>query len=80
MPHLTGKIALVTGASRGIGRATALELARCGAHVIAHYSSSEGHAKSLQQEIAQAGGVPRSLPPISPFPMVRTGLPPRYVG
>ena len=40
----TGKIALVTGASRGIGRATALTLARGGADVIVHYHRNEDAA------------------------------------
>jgi 3-oxoacyl-[acyl-carrier protein] reductase len=41
MTHLTGKTALVTGASRGIGRASALALAKAGAQVLVHYSSGE---------------------------------------
>jgi 3-oxoacyl-[acyl-carrier protein] reductase len=44
---LQGKIALVTGASRGIGRATALALAGAGAHVLVHYSRSSPDAESL---------------------------------
>jgi NAD(P)-dependent dehydrogenase (short-subunit alcohol dehydrogenase family) len=45
---LTGKTALVTGASRGIGAAAALSLASAGAHVIAHYSSfGEGAMENL---------------------------------
>jgi NAD(P)-dependent dehydrogenase (short-subunit alcohol dehydrogenase family) len=41
---LTGKIALVTGASRGLGKADALELAQAGAHVICSARSTRGHS------------------------------------
>ncbi len=41
------KIALVAGASRGIGRATAKTLAAAGAHVIAHHGASAAEAESL---------------------------------
>jgi NAD(P)-dependent dehydrogenase (short-subunit alcohol dehydrogenase family) len=40
MTTLQNKTALVTGASKGIGRATALALARAGAHVVVHYGRS----------------------------------------
>ena len=56
MNNLTGKTALVTGASRGIGRAAALALAKAGAQVLVHYSSSEAQADAVVAEIRAAGG------------------------
>jgi 3-oxoacyl-[acyl-carrier protein] reductase len=56
MTHLTGKTALVTGASRGIGRASALALAIEGAQVLVHYSSGEKEADAVVAEIRAAGG------------------------
>lgn len=56
MTALKGKVALVTGASRGIGRATAVRLARDGAHVIAHYGKSQAEAKDLANNVAASGG------------------------
>ena len=56
MTTLQNKTALVTGASRGIGRATALALARAGAHVLVHYGRSTQEAKSLVAEIQTKGG------------------------
>ena len=48
---LEGKTALVTGASRGIGRAIAVELARAGASVVVGYRSGREEAEALAQEI-----------------------------
>ncbi len=56
MPKLANKIALVTGASRGIGRASALALAKEGAYVIAHYNSAGDEARALVDEIHDMGG------------------------
>jgi 3-oxoacyl-[acyl-carrier-protein] synthase III len=52
---LKGKVALVTGAGRGIGRAIALELARRGANVALNYRSDTTHAESAAAEIRQLG-------------------------
>ena len=51
MGRLSGKIAIVTGASRGIGRAIAIELAREGAKVAINYQSNEEKAKEVAYEI-----------------------------
>jgi 3-oxoacyl-[acyl-carrier protein] reductase len=56
MGALSGKTALVTGASRGIGRASALALAQAGAQVLVHYSNSEKDADAVVAEIRKAGG------------------------
>ena len=56
MSTLQNKTALVTGASRGIGRATAAALARAGAHVLVHYGRSAQEAESLVSEIQAQGG------------------------
>ena len=56
MTSLANKTALVTGASRGIGRATAQALAKDGAHMIIHYGRSEAEAEELVSEIRAAGG------------------------
>jgi 3-oxoacyl-[acyl-carrier protein] reductase len=56
MTTLQNKTALVTGASRGIGRATAAVLAEAGAHVLVHYGRSAKEAKSLVAEIRTKGG------------------------
>ena len=56
MATLQGKTALVTGASRGIGRATASALANAGAHVLVHYGRSAQDAESLVAGIRSKGG------------------------
>ena len=54
--RLKGKVAVVTGASRGIGRAIALRLARDGALVCVNYHSNAGAAQAVVGEIREAGG------------------------
>ena len=53
---LTDKIAVVTGASRGIGREIALTLASKGAVVIVNYNGSAARAEAVVEEIEAAGG------------------------
>ncbi|MEZ6102553.1 MAG: 3-oxoacyl-[acyl-carrier-protein] reductase [Pirellulaceae bacterium] len=56
MGKLDGKVAVVTGASRGIGRAIAVALANEGAKVAINYQSSDAKAQEVVDEIAKAGG------------------------
>ncbi len=56
MAKLTGKIAVVTGASKGIGAGIAKELAAQGASVVVNYASSKEGADKVVAEIVQAGG------------------------
>ena len=56
MPNLAGKTALVTGASRGMGRASALALAADGAQVLVHYGRGAKEADAVVAEIRKAGG------------------------
>ena len=65
MTSLQDKTALVTGATRGIGRATALALAKAGAHVLVHYRDNAQEAASvvaaIQAENGRADAVPADL-------------------
>jgi 3-oxoacyl-[acyl-carrier protein] reductase len=56
MPNLSGKTALVAGASRGIGRASALGLTAAGAQVLVHYGRGTTEADGVVAEIRKAGG------------------------
>jgi len=61
MFDLTGKVALVTGGSRGIGRATSLALAKQGAHVVVNYVKGEEEARRVVREIEESGGKAEAL-------------------
>ncbi len=56
MDTLANKTALVTGASRGMGRTTALALAAAGARIIVHYGRNADEAKAVVDQIRAAGG------------------------
>jgi len=58
---LSGKIALITGASRGIGKEIALELSRLGAEVFINYSSSDEKAEEVVYSIKNLGGKAHKL-------------------
>ncbi|MFO7309306.1 MAG: SDR family oxidoreductase [Pseudomonadota bacterium] len=56
LDDLKGKRVLITGASTGIGAATAIEFGRLGSHVVVHYNSSEDDARAVVDTIRKAGG------------------------
>ena len=71
---LNEKVAVVTGASRGIGKAIAKEFAAQGATVIINYNGSAEKAEAVKKEIEEAGGKARPcsamwriLTPVRPF-------------
>jgi 3-oxoacyl-[acyl-carrier protein] reductase len=56
MFRLDGKVAIVTGGSRGIGRAISQQLAKAGAHVVVNYAGNEAAARETLESIESAGG------------------------
>ena len=77
MTTLSGKTALVTGASRGIGRASALALARAGAQVLVHYGRGAVEAEGVVNEIRKAGGRADAIAADLAAPTARTSSPSR---
>lgn len=64
LPSLQDRVAVVTGASRGIGRAIALHLGAIGAKVAINYARSAAEAESLVEEIAALGEKGSLWPPM----------------
>ncbi|MEI6045708.1 MAG: 3-oxoacyl-[acyl-carrier-protein] reductase [Chloroflexota bacterium] len=58
---LAGKVAIVTGGSRGIGRATVLKLSALGATVVINYNKNEAEAKAVLQALTEAGGIGQTI-------------------
>ena len=58
---LQDRVAIVTGGSRGIGRATALRLAEAGAHVVINYARQQGEAEDVVQSCAEFGVEARAV-------------------
>jgi 3-oxoacyl-[acyl-carrier protein] reductase len=58
---LRGQVAIITGASRGIGRAIALELSKLGANIVVNYAASNSAADAVVDTITQAGGTAIAL-------------------
>jgi 3-oxoacyl-[acyl-carrier protein] reductase len=56
MTNLSGKTALVTGGSRGIGRAAAIALGKAGARVLVHYGRAAKEAEAVVAQLREAGG------------------------
>ncbi|MBT7866929.1 MAG: SDR family NAD(P)-dependent oxidoreductase, partial [Opitutales bacterium] len=52
---IENKVAVITGAARGVGRATALRLAQAGCHVVINYRSSKEHAQQTAKDIESCG-------------------------
>jgi len=63
MAALTGKVAVVTGASKGIGAGIAKRLGAAGAAVVVNYASSREGAEHVVAEIVSAGGKAIAVPP-----------------
>ncbi|MGK5531672.1 SDR family oxidoreductase [Streptomyces sp. URMC 129] len=61
MGVLDGKAAVVTGGSRGIGRAIVERLARDGAHVVFSYAASAAHAEEVERAVGKAGGTAHAV-------------------
>lgn len=61
LQHLKNQVAIVTGGSRGIGKAAALALATQGAKIVVNYARSSDAAEAVVQEITEAGGEAISL-------------------
>lgn len=61
MHELSGRVAVVTGSSRGIGRASAIALAAAGARVVVNYQSNHGKAEDTVAAIRSAGGEAKAL-------------------
>ena len=56
MDSIEGKVALVTGASQGLGRVIAQELAKLGCRVVVNYANNTANAEQVKREIETAGG------------------------
>ena len=66
IPNLSNRVALVTGASRGIGRAVALALAAAGADVAVNYRERAADASAVAEAIRATGRRATAVPPTCP--------------